>query len=209
MGQFEREFKMLTEPDKTPTRADQRRAAIIAAAVRAIRQRGLAGVRMREVARDAGLSTGNLYYYFRNKRELIFYCQDHALDLLLEQTTYAQSIPEVSRRLDAIIEGHLRVVVRLGAALHAEIDGLPKPLQKKLDAKRDRYERAVCEMIVHGQRARQIRTGDPFICAQAIFGAMNWVTRWYRPTDSEAEELGAIVATFRVQLLRGLLCTRD
>jgi AcrR family transcriptional regulator len=200
---------MLTEPDKTPTRAHQRRTEIIAAAVRAIRQRGLEGMRMRDVASDAGLSTGNVYYYFRNKRELIFCCQDYALDLLLEQTTYAQSIPEVSRRLEALIEGHLRVVIRLGAALHADIDGLPKPLQKKLDAKRDRYERAVCEMLVHGQRARQVRAGDPFICAQGLFGAMNWVTRWYRPTDKEAEEIDNIVAVFRVQLLRGLLCTRD
>jgi AcrR family transcriptional regulator len=200
---------MLTEADKTTTRANQRRNEIIAAAARAIRQRGLEGVRMRDVARDAGLSTGNLYYYFRNKRELIYFCQDHALDLLNEQVAYAQGIDELSRRLDAIIEGHLRVVIRLGAVLHVDIDGLPKPLYKKLAAKRDRYERAVFDMIVLGQRARQIREGDPFIAAQAIFGAMNWVTRWYRPKDNEAEEVDTIVEMFRVQLLRGLLCTRD
>jgi AcrR family transcriptional regulator len=200
---------MLTEADKTTTRAHQRRNEIIAAAVRAIRQRGLEGVRMRDVARDAGLSTGNLYYYFRNKRELIYYCQDHALDLLNEQVAYAQGIGELWRRLDAIIEGHLRVVIRLGAVLHVDIDGLPKPLFKKLAAKRDRYERAVFDMIVLGQRARQFRPGDPLIAAQAIFGAMNWVTRWYRPKENEAEEVDTIVEMFRVQLLRGLLCTRD
>jgi AcrR family transcriptional regulator len=200
---------MLTEPAKTPTRADQRRHEIITAAVRAIRQRGLEGVRMRDVARDAGLSTGNLYYYFRNKRELIYFCQDQALDQLLEQAVYAHGFGELWRRLDAIIDGHLRVVIRLGAVLHAEIDGLPKPLQKKLAAKRDRYEKAVLEMIILGQRARQIREGDPHIYAQAMFGAMNWVTQWYRPTDREAEEIDAIVEQFRGQLLRGLLCTRD
>jgi AcrR family transcriptional regulator len=200
---------MLTEPTKNVTRADQRRNEIILAAVRTIRQRGLDGVRMRDVARDAGLSTGNLYYYFRNKRELIYHCQDHALDLLIAQAAYANSISEVWRRLDAIIDGHLRVVIRLGAVLHVDIDDLPKPLHKKLAAKRDRYEKAVLEMIVAGQRARQFREGDPMIRAQAIFGAMNWVTRWYHPTENEGEEVDAIVETFRVQLLRGLLWTRD
>jgi AcrR family transcriptional regulator len=210
MRQFEREFKpMLTEPPKNPTRADQRRNEIIIAAVRAIRQRGLEGVRMRDVARDAGLSTGNLYYYFRNKRELIYFCQDHALDLLIERVGYAYGVSEVWRRVDAIIEGHLRVVIGLGAVLHVDIDGLPKPLHKKLLAKRDRYEKAVLEMIVLGQRAKQFRDGDPMIRAQAIFGALNWVTRWYRPTENEAEEVETIVKMFRVQLMRGLLCTRD
>jgi AcrR family transcriptional regulator len=200
---------MLTERTKTTTRAEQRRIEILIAAVRAIRERGLDGVRMRDVARDAGLSTGNLYYYFRNKRELIYFCQDYALDLLEESSVRAQRIEGAAKRLESIIEGHLRAVIRIGAVLHVDIDDLPKPLHKKLAAKRERYETAVVEMIVHGQRAKQFRDGDAMIRAQALFGAMNWITRWYRPTVNEAQEVETIVKMFRVQLMRGLLCTRD
>lgn len=200
---------MLTERSKS--RAGERRSQILSSAAKTIRARGLDGVRMRDIARDAGLSTGNLYYYFRNKRELIYFCQDHALDLLLERVVFAYSftVPDVWKRVDAIIEGHLRVVISLGAVLHVDIDDLPKPLHKKLAAKRDRYEKAVLEMIVLAQRTKQIRPGDPLIRMQALFGAMNWVTRWYRPTENEAEETENIVRLFREQLMRGLLCSRD
>jgi AcrR family transcriptional regulator len=200
---------MLTEPTKNPTRVEQRRNQIIIAAVHAIRERGVDGVRMREVARDVGLSTGNLYYYFRNKRELIYHCQDHALELLLQQTVYSLRANTVPQRLEAMIEGHLRTVVELGAVLHIDIEGLPKTLHKKLIAKRELYERVFVDVIAQGQKHKQFRDGDPLIRAQVLFGAMNWVTRWYRPAANEPEQIETLVKMFRVQLMRGLSWTRD
>src|SRR5204863_5137742 len=45
-------------------RADARRVEILRAAARVFRQRGLAAAGMREIARAADLSPGNLYHYF-------------------------------------------------------------------------------------------------------------------------------------------------
>ena len=67
---------------------------------------------MRDIARAAGLSTGNLYYYFRNKEELVYACQDRALDRLLEVLALApRSRPDAAERLGALVEGHLQVVI--------------------------------------------------------------------------------------------------
>jgi len=182
-------------------RADARRAVILDSAVRAMNDRGLRGAGMRDIARAAGLSTGNLYYYFRNKEELIYACQDRAVDQLLEVLASAKPRPSFDDRVSALIDGHLRVVMAGGASLHLELDELPKPMFKKIVHKRDRYERGVRELIAEGQREGAARVGDPKLQAFALLGALNWVARWYKDGAGDQEE---IIASFRQQLLRGL-----
>ncbi|GAA4827733.1 TetR/AcrR family transcriptional regulator [Saccharopolyspora rosea] len=54
-----------------PKRQDARRASIIAAAGRAIRTRGLAGLRIRDIAEEAGLSAGSVLYYYPETADLL------------------------------------------------------------------------------------------------------------------------------------------
>ncbi|MFI5178930.1 MAG: helix-turn-helix domain-containing protein, partial [Vicinamibacterales bacterium] len=64
-------------------RRDARRDAILRAAARIFRDRGFAETGMRDIADAADLSAANLYHYFRGKDEILFYCQDRALDRML------------------------------------------------------------------------------------------------------------------------------
>ena len=49
-----------------------------------VKQKGLAGITMGEIAREAGMATGTLYIYFKNKEELInnlfFDCRKEAIE---------------------------------------------------------------------------------------------------------------------------------
>ncbi len=92
-------------------RAQQTRAAIVAAALALFRERGYEATTMREIASRAGVSTGNAYYYFSSKEELIqeFYATSHAEHL------------SVSR---ARIDGQPDLGARLGETLRAMIDVL-------------------------------------------------------------------------------------
>jgi TetR/AcrR family transcriptional regulator len=92
-----------------------------------------------------------------------------------------------------------------GASLHLDLDGLPKPLFKKIVQKRDKYERGVRDLIAEGQRQGLVRSGEPKLQAFALLGALNWVARWYRPGEGDPDE---IVYSFKEQLLRGLLWQR-
>ncbi|HEY2744251.1 MAG TPA: TetR/AcrR family transcriptional regulator [Polyangia bacterium] len=186
-------------------RADARRNEILEGALVAMRDQGLRSAGMRDIARAAGLSTGNLYYYFRNKEELVYACQDRALDQLLDVLASAKGRPDAPERLGALIEGHLHVVMSGGATLHLDLDELPKPLFKKIVLKRDKYERGVRDLIAAGQRQGLVRAGEPKLQAFALLGALNWVARWYRPGAGDAAE---VVSSFREQLLRGLLWQR-
>jgi AcrR family transcriptional regulator len=97
-------------PELTP-RARQTRAAIVDAALALFRERGYEAATMREIASRAGVSTGNAYYYFSSKEELIqeFYLIRHAEHL-------AASRPVLARETE--------LGARLRGTLRALIDGL-------------------------------------------------------------------------------------
>jgi AcrR family transcriptional regulator len=98
----------MAEPELTP-RAGQTRAAIIEAALRLFRETGYEATTMRAIAREAGVSTGNAYYYFGSKEDLIreFYARNQAEHdaacrrVLASETAFA---PRLRGTLRALIE---------------------------------------------------------------------------------------------------------
>jgi AcrR family transcriptional regulator len=53
------------------TKGEQTRAAIAEAALRMFREQGYEATTMRAIAKEAGVATGNAYYYFDSKEELL------------------------------------------------------------------------------------------------------------------------------------------
>jgi AcrR family transcriptional regulator len=186
-------------------RSDERRSAIVMSAQGAIRQLGLKRAGMREIARAAGLSAGNLYYYFRNKHELVWYCQDLTLEALLGVAVEAGDRPDAQSQLAYLIRGHLRVLLdpRMAGAVHLDFDDLPKPLYKKLTEKRDGYERAVRQLLEKAQLRGEISKGDAKLQTFALLGALNWAARWYKPDGGRSVD--EVADAFVPQLLKGLI----
>ena len=166
------------------TRALHRRLAILKAAGRAFRRHGFAQTGMRDIAHEAKLSSGNLYYYFRGKDELLAFCQDHALDRLLAEVNAARagesSAPARLKRL-ICSQVHCMLDDLAGAAAHLEVDALPPRIRSRVLRKRQRYERALRRIIQEGVRERELETADPALAARAILGAVNWSARWFNP----------------------------
>jgi AcrR family transcriptional regulator len=162
---------------------------------------------MREIARAAELSPGNLYYYFTSKEELLFFCQDYSLDRLLEAARRAMKGYAVTwaERIRAIIDEQLQLTLDElgGAAAHLEIDALSPALRAKIVKKRDRYERAVRRIIESGMRDGNFVQGDPALVTRAILGALNWTVRWYRPDGKLTP--AAVSGAYCEYLVRGLL----
>jgi AcrR family transcriptional regulator len=186
-------------------RSDGKRREIVVAASGAFRKLGVRHAGMREIAEAVGLSTGNLYYYFRNKNELIYYCQDQTLDALLEVGRVARTQYTSRWQLTYLIEGHLRVVLgeQASGILHLEFDDLPPPLLKKVVQKRDRYETVVRAFIAEGQRRGEVRPGNPKLDAFVLLGALNWAARWFRPNGEWTVE--DVAKQMSARLLEGLL----
>jgi AcrR family transcriptional regulator len=158
---------------------------------------------MRDIAAAADLSAANLYHYFDGKHDLLFYCQDRALDRMIAATVAARrqskSAPE---QLRIVCAAHLQTLLDEieGATAHLQIDSLPPALRERIVAKRDRYERALRRLIADGIAAGELVDSDPAIVTRAMLGAMNWTVTWFRPDGADsAAAVGEIVSRFLVR----------
>lgn len=187
-------------------RALEKRRAILRAAAGEFRRRGFAATGMRDVAAAADISATNLYYYFASKHELLAFCQEHSLARMHAAVKEAQATgAPPAETLRQVIRAHARCMLDEldGAAAHLEVDALPPPLRARIVSGRDRYERAVRRLVESGVQAGAFTPCDPVLVTRAIFGALNWTARWYRPDGAQSP--AAIADAFADYLVRGLL----
>jgi AcrR family transcriptional regulator len=97
-------------------RAEQTRAAITEAALALFREHGYEAATMRAIAQRAGVSTGNAYYYFSSKEELIqeFYARNHADHLVASRSVLAAETDLAAR-----LAGTVRALVDVLAPYHS------------------------------------------------------------------------------------------
>jgi len=147
------------EQPRSP-KGEQTRAAIAEAALRLFRENGYEATTMRAIAREAGVATGNAYYYFGSKEELIqeFFARNqadhaHACRLVLDAET------RLARRL----AGVLRALIDTQAPYHefaaklykhaAEPSSPLSPFSKENSPTRDAAIRLYSE-VIEGARGR-------------------------------------------------------
>jgi AcrR family transcriptional regulator len=97
----------------TTTAAADRRREIAAAAHRVMDRRGIDGASMREIAREAGCTTGSLTHHFSGRRELL----DYAVGVVCEEST-----------------ARLVATARSGSLLDALAEYLPVDEPRRLEA---------------------------------------------------------------------------
>lgn len=184
---------------------DAKRMAILRAAAQAFREHGFGGTGMREIAKAAGLSPGNLYYYFKDKNELVAFCQSYALDRMMSAADEARrELDDPTHRLRAVIEAQIRCMLGevVGAVAHLEINGLPADAKKDILSRRDAYEAMIRELVEEGIAAGAFRDCDAALVTRALLGAVNATVQWYHPDGPLGPD--AIATTYSDYLIRGL-----
>jgi AcrR family transcriptional regulator len=170
------------------------RLEILRSAAREFSRNGFAQATMQEIADCIQMTKANLYYYFRSKQELLFFCQDYSLDRMLEEAR------QIVRRHDAadvqlhrIIRAQLRCMLDdvQGSAAHIEFRDLPPALLGKIIEKRDQYEHLLRRLVKRGMDQGVFRECDVRAAVWAMLGALNWTAQWYSPNGSlSVEEIG-------------------
>ena len=186
-------------------KATARRVEILRAAAVVFRRRGFPGASVEAIARHLHMTKGNLYYYFRDKEEILYFCHDYSLDILLrllaeEQARGLPPAPRLRRLIVAFV--HMIIDELAGTALTQDLQDLSPAHRKRVIAKRDRFDRGMRRVIAQGMADGSFRPGDPKLLAFAILGAVNWITRWFDPGGAaSSEDIGEAFADY---LLRGL-----
>ena len=186
-------------------RRDARRGEILRAASRIFRDRGFADTGMRDIADAADLSPANLYHYFHGKDEILYYCQDQALDRMLDAVNTARrGSRRPGERLESVLTAHVRTLLDDvdGATAHLDVGSLSPALRTRIIHKRDRYEQAVRRLVADGMTAGEFARLDPAVVTRAMLGALNWTVTWFRPDGAATS--GDVARTITTYLVRGL-----
>ncbi len=179
------------KPVRRNRRFTERRLEILRSAAAAFTRNGFAGATMEEIAEQAEMAKGNLYYYFPSKQELLFFCQDYSLTRLNEQAdAVVKSKQPVERKLRDLIALHVHTVLEElpGSTAHTDFRSLPKEQLRKIVRKRDRYEKSYRKVVEAGVKEGVFEVGDTKTAVWAILGALNWIVQWYSPKGAMSAE---------------------
>jgi AcrR family transcriptional regulator len=187
-----------------PVRSFDRRQEILRAASELFRHHGVAGAGMREIAAACGMQVGNLYYYFENKQALVAYCQEQSLTGLLGTAEWAAGLARpADTRLVLLLVAHVRRLNEWspGSLAHLEAEGLEGEARRRLLEARERYTRALEQVVREGQAEGIFAPElDPRLVVLGALGAMNWSVRWFRPDGPrDAASVGHELASTAVR----------
>jgi AcrR family transcriptional regulator len=159
-----------------------------------------------EIASALEMTKGNLYYYFKNKEEILFACHEYSLDKLLVLMTAVQAedtTAEVKLRKLMLAFVHLILDDLHGTALTLDPEALSPPLLERVIAKRDQFDHGIRTIIQDGMDRGVFRPGDPKMIEFAMMGAVNWISKWFDPAGEQtSDQIGDAFADY---LVGGLL----
>ncbi len=187
---------------KSP-RAENRRQEILDAAAHRFAAEGYRATTMRDIAADAGLLAGSIYYHFPSKEDLLVAVHEEGVRRITAAVEAAlDGPPEPWQRLERAATAHLEVL--LGGSDYAqvvvrELPREPSPLRDRLVALRDGYDALFHRLVDDLPLGGGVDRGQFRLL---LLGALNWTQTWYRPPGSGERPPSAIAAGF-VALLRG------
>ncbi|MHC4996009.1 MAG: TetR/AcrR family transcriptional regulator [Planctomycetota bacterium] len=173
--------------DKKANAAQQRANEIYQAAARAIYINGFDRTSMNDIADSVGLTKAGLYYYIRDKQDLLFQITQYAMDQLEDHViTPAREIADHEERLRFMIRKHASLVMsdEIGAVsiLSDETERLVPENRKVIDSRKNLYYELVRDTLKGMKKQKKIRDLDPTVIAFNIFGAILFIPRWYKPS---------------------------
>lgn len=190
--------------DAKETRFQLQKARTLKAAAQCFNQKGYSGTSLRDVANLLGLTDAALYYYVRNKEELVYLCYVRAADLGREALDRACS--EGENGMDIILRYfryHIEMMVgdRGPIAIMSEVPSLkPEHREEVLELSRQHSKNFEAVLEV-GIKDGSVAPCNVRMTGNAIMGSINWIPKWFHGDAKLAQKL---ISEFPEILARGL-----
>jgi AcrR family transcriptional regulator len=180
--------------------------SLLAVAVGVFNQRGYDGTSMEHLSARLGISKSSIYHHVSGKQELLQRAVDRALDALFAVTEAPDTTagPAIDR-LQNLVKRSIHVLVQElpYVTLLLRIRG-NTAVERRALARRREFDHIVGKLVQDACDEGAIRPDvDPALTSRLIFGTVNSLIEWYRPSRTlSADELADAVATMIFDGLR-------
>ena len=186
------------------TRFESQRDRILRAAATCFNQKGYSGTSLKDVSRHLGLTDAALYYYVKNKEELVYQCYLRAA--ILGREAMARAVSEGDTGLEQArlyIRYHIGIMVgdEGPLAIMSEIPSLKRGHRNEILEVSRRHSAGFEEILDRGIEDGSIAPCDVRMTGNAIMGSINWIPKWFHGRADMAAE---ILDEFPEILTRGL-----
>jgi AcrR family transcriptional regulator len=174
------------------TRFEIQRHRILKAAATCFNQKGYSGTSLKDVSRHLGLTDAALYYYVKNKEELVYQCYLRAAEL--GRTAMEQAVHDGATGFDQAllyIQYHVEIMVGDAGpvAIMSEIPSLRRAHRNEILEVSRQHSAAFEEILQRGIADGSIADCDVRMTGNAIMGAINWVPKWFHGKSGMAREI--------------------
>jgi len=203
---------------RTPVRARRRakrphnvdpnasiRVEILKSAAAAFRRLGYHGATVEQIGAALHMKKGNLYYYFKNKEEILFACHQYSLDRLMEMLAEIENADATAdQKLRRLIVAFVHTILDElhGTALFLDLEALSPAHLKAVIVRRDRFDHGMRRIVEQGIATGLFAASDAKLLSFAILGAVNWIPRWFNPAGPSTSQ--QIADRFADYLIAGL-----
>lgn len=184
----------------------KKKADILKSALEVIAEKGYHATTMEDIAAKLLMTKGSVYYYFKDKQDLLF----QSYKMLLEQSNKTieaiikMNMP-IKEKLEKAMSSHIvfilveRTGFEPGIKLEHYFEGEQLDIILEL---RSNYANYLDQLIEEGIQANVFSKVDVKIVRNIILGAMNWVIQWYSPDGKKnEEEIAQIITTYLMRIL--------
>jgi AcrR family transcriptional regulator len=161
-----------------------KREAVLRMAAQSFNEKGFHATSLDDVAARLNVTKPTLYYYFKNKEEILFECVRIGLQMIDEAAeNVARRGGSGVEQLFAVMRKYAEIVTMdFGMCLiRVGEDPLQPAARRKLRQLKARIDRRFRSLIEQGIAEGDLAPCDAKIAAFTVAGALSWIARWYRP----------------------------
>jgi AcrR family transcriptional regulator len=153
------------------------------AALGLFKARGYHGTSVRELAEALGIEPASLYHHFPSKQAILVDLFDRAMDVMqkdLHRAIAAGATP--AAQLRNVVYFHVLFHIEHqdeAFVSHSELRSLTAPNHRRIIGKRDRYEKAIRDLLAAGVRAGEFEIADIRLTSIAILMMCSGVSDWF------------------------------
>lgn len=163
---------------------EAKRNAVLSTAAQLFNEKGFHATSLDDIAARLHVSKPTLYYYVKNKDEILIECVRRGLEMMHEGIEEARKAGgKAIEQLMACMRTYTRIVTMdFGMCIiRVSEDELPPQSRKELRRLKSGIDQEFRRLVAAGVKEGSIAPCDPKMTAFLIAGALSWVGRWYQP----------------------------